>query len=369
MKKILFLLHGGTISQIQQKDENGENYLAPAEDPKDFINACAGVINRFENDLEVVCEFVTAKDSTNVQPQDWTRLASRIKKAQNQEDYDGVIITHGTDTLAYTASALAFSLHGSNPNGSSLRIPVCVTGSQKSIYAQATDAYHNLYYAFKTIKQSCDEEIADVLVNFDTEVMLGTRVIKVSEKKYHAFASPNFPTIGSIKHQSLFLSRSLVNTQDKFLPTKNDQIKFDTEILSIDLTPGLNSKSLLAILEASKAKALILRTFAAGNLPFDGAGDLSELIKVASEEKNIPVLLTSKVPAANASATEYEAGKKALFAGAIPCYDQTEAVVAVKLAWLIGNNLCKNVADFKEAMKSNYAGEISRSIQSLEEEF
>ena len=369
MKKVLFLLHGGTIAQIQKKRDNGEKYLAPAEDPEQFLEACSSIIDRFENDLEVVCEFVTAKDSSNVQPQDWTRLAKRVKKAQNVEDYDGVVITHGTDTLGYTASALAFALHGSNPNGSSLRIPVCITGSQKTIYAQPTDAHHNLHYAFKTISQAAEDGVADVLVNFSKEVMLGARIVKVSETDYTAFASPNYPNIGTIKNQTLFLSRDLVNTADRFLPTTNDQINFESRILSISLTPGLSSEVLLTAVKNSGIKALILRSFAAGNLPFEAEGDLSQAVKVLSQELNIPVFLTSKVPSANASSTEYEAGLKALESGAIPCYDQTEAVIAVKVAWLLGNGICEKVRDFDEAMKTNYVGETSRSIQTLAEEF
>lgn len=367
-KKVLFLLHGGTISQLEHQDENGHKYLVPAKDPDLFTAACAGILHRFSGNLKIITEFVTTKDSSNMVPSDWTRLAVRIKKAQNEEFYDGVVVTHGTDTLAYTAAALAFALHGSNPNGSSLRIPVCITGSQKSIYAQATDAYHNLYYAFKTIEQACEEGIADVLVNFDKEVMLGARVIKISEMDYTAFTSPNYPSIGQIKQQKLFISRSLVNTQDRFLPTTNDQVNFDNRILSIDLTPGLNPEIIEAIIKTELIKALIIRTYAAGNLPSERTSNLIPIVKT-TQAQNIPVFLTSKVTAANASGADYELGMKALQAGSIPCYDQTEAVVCVKIAWLIGNHLCKSVADFNEAMRTNYVGELTTSSQDQFEPF
>ncbi len=367
-KKVLFLLHGGTISQLEHQDENGHKYLIPAKDPDSFTAACAGILSRFSGDLEITTEFVTTKDSSNMEPVDWTHLALRIKKAQNEELYDGVVVTHGTDTLAYTASALAFALHGSNPNGSSLRIPVCLTGSQKSIYAQATDAYHNLYYAFKTIAQACEEGIADVLVNFDKDVMLGARIIKISETDYTAFASPNYPNIGHVKQQKLFISRSLVNTQDRFLPTTNDQVNFDDRILSIDLTPGLNPEIIETVIKADLVKALIIRTYAAGNLPSERKNNLIPIVKLA-QTKNIPVFLTSKVAAANASGADYEPGMKALHAGAIPCFDQTEAAVSVKIAWLIGNNLCKSVADFNEAMRTNYVGELTTASQESFEQF
>lgn len=367
-KKVLFLLHGGTISQLEHQDENGHKYLIPAKDPALFTQAAAGILSHFNGELVIDTEFMTTKDSSNMIPEDWTTLALRIKKAQNEDFYDGVVVTHGTDTLAYTAAALSFALHGSNPNGSSLRIPICITGSQKSIYAQGTDAYHNLYYAFKTISQAADEGIADVLVNFDKDVMLGARVIKVSETDYTAFASPNYPNIGHVKQQKLLISRSLVNTEDRFLPTTNDQVHFDDRILSIDLTPGFNPDIIAAVLDKDLAKALIVRTYAAGNLPSERKNNLLPIVKLA-QTKNIPVFLTSKVAAANASGTDYEPGIKAIYAGAIPCFDQTEAVVVVKIAWLIGNDLCKTVSDFDEAMRTNYVGELSSSSQEPMEQF
>lgn len=367
-RKVLFLLHGGTISQLEHEDDLGHKYLVPANDPELFTKACAGILNRFAGELKIVTEFITAKDSSNLGPDDWTKLALRIKQAQNQEDFNGVVVTHGTDTLSYTAAALSFALHGSNPNGSSLRIPVCITGSQRSIYAQGTDAYHNLYFAFQTISQAADEGVADVLVNFDKDVMLGARVIKVSEHDFTAFVSPNYPNIGYIKQQKLLLSRSLVNSKERFLPTTDDQVNFERNILSIDLTPGLKPAVLELILDSKLVKALIIRTFAAGNLSSDTHNDLAPVVKKAVG-LNIPVFLTSKVPAANASAADYEPGMKALEAGAIPCFDQTEAVVAVKIAWLIGNNLCSTVADFNEAMRTNYVGELTSSSQERFEDF
>jgi L-asparaginase len=367
-RKVLFLLHGGTISQLEHQDDQGNKYLVPAIDPELFTKACAGILNRFSGELDITTDFITTKDSSNMRPEDWTRLALRIKKAQNEEDYQGVVVTHGTDTLSYTAAAISLALHGSNPNGSSLRIPVCITGSQKSIYAQGTDAYHNLYYAFKTVSQASEEGIADVLVNFDKEVMLGVRAIKISEVDFNAFASPNYPNIGHIKQQKLLMSRSLVNTQDRFLPTSNDLVHFAHEILSIDLTPGLDPKVIETVIDSGLIKAVIFRTFAAGNLPSDAHNNLIPVVEKAVS-LNIPVFLTSKVAAANASGADYEPGMKALEAGAIPCFDQSEAVVAVKIAWLIGNNLCRTVADFNEAMRTNYVGELSSSSQEPFEDF
>ena len=133
VRKILFLYNGVTIGIVQKK--RGEDIvLIPPENSDIFKKACEQIIKKLKQNLDIVFEFITSKDSTNMTPNDWERLIFRIKKAQDEEGYDAVAIAHGTDTLAYTASALSFALHGKNPGRSGLRIPVCITGSQNPIY-------------------------------------------------------------------------------------------------------------------------------------------------------------------------------------------------------------------------------------------
>lgn len=364
-KKILLLLNGGTISQVSKKLKTGETVLVPPKDATEFLEAIGPVLENFDDYLQIDCELVTTKDSTNMTPEDWSLLAKRIQKAQNEEEYDGVGVTHGTDTLPYTAAALSFALHGSNPNGSALKIPVCVTGSQKTIYTEGTDAYHNLTYMFKVLNDSVDQGIADVMVNFDQEVFLGSRLIKISEVNFRAFASPNYPPVGVISNDELFLNAKLLNAADSFFPQKNPQIEFARGIISFDLNPGTDPSVISAILHTGNVSGIIFRCFAEGNVCFEGEYNLLPVIETAVKEKNIPLFLTSKIPAANASASHYEVGVKAIAAGGIPCYDQTDVVVGVKLAWLIANGLCRSMDDFKEAMRTSYTGELTTTMSVL----
>ena len=137
-KRILFLYNGGTIGQIAEIREDHIVLVSP-KDGKQFKEACDPVIKDFKEKSEIDFELITTKDSTNMTPNDWEKLIFRIKKAQDEEKYDAVAIAHGTDTLAYTATALALALHGKNPQKSGLRIPVCITGAQNPIYQSGGD--------------------------------------------------------------------------------------------------------------------------------------------------------------------------------------------------------------------------------------
>ena len=285
-------------------------------------------------------------------------LIDRIKKAQNEEGYDAVLITNGTDTMSYVAAALCFGLHGSNPNGSNLKIPVCITGSQRSIYEEDTDAVNNLSIAFETLKLCLEDEIADVLVNFDQEVFLACRVTKISERKLKAFGSPNFPPVGIVKNEKLMLDTKVLNAQKNYLPSSMDFNHFARGVVSFDLTPGTDPSVISAILHTGNVQAMMFRCFGEGNVCFEGDFNLIPVIEEATS-KNIPIFLTSKIMGGRASADGYEVGVRAVEAGAIPCYDQTDTVVAVKSSWLLGNGLCTKIEDFRKAMKTNYLGEVT----------
>jgi len=208
-KKVLFLYNGGTIGQVPEKRGN-QIVLVPPKDSKVFQDSCESVIEKLKADMDITFEFVTSKDSTNMTPNDWERLIFRIKKAQDEEKYDGVAIAHGTDTLAYTATALALALHGKNPEKSGLRIPVCITGSQNPIYESGGDGRFNLENLFRVINQSIDSEVADVLVSFWNRVLLGCRALKLSEKKFDAFQSPSYQDVGHIDGLGVHLNTNLI---------------------------------------------------------------------------------------------------------------------------------------------------------------
>src|SRR3989344_5685207 len=121
-KKILFLFNGGTIGQVPT-NINGKIISAPPKDAAIFKNAIDPIIENLVEKFDITYEVITTKESSSMTPQDWEKLIFRVKKAQDEEDFHGVGIAHGTDTLAYTATALAFALHGPVAGKSGLRIP------------------------------------------------------------------------------------------------------------------------------------------------------------------------------------------------------------------------------------------------------
>jgi len=360
MKKILFLYNGGTIGQIQEKRGN-DIILVPPKDSTVFREACEPILAKLKVDLEldIVFEFVTAKDSTNMTPNDWERLIFRIKKAQDEEGYDGVAIVHGTDTLAYTATALSLALHGKTPQVSGLRIPICITGAQNPIYEPGGDGKFNLENLFRVINKAIQQGVADVLVNFWDKVLLGSRVLKVSEKNFDAFDSPAFPPVGVIDSRGIRLQAGLLRKRVDAQEKMNIAPKFGRGVISFELTPGIDPNILLGFVTQGGISALILKSLGEGNICNEGQYNLLPTIRQASKEYMTPIFITTKFVGGTTGEAHYETGYEAIQAGAIPCFDHTDVAIDVKVRWLIGNGLCSTIDEYKKAMTTNYAGEVS----------
>lgn len=361
-RRILFLYNGGTIGQVPEKKEDGSTILVPPKDSEIFKRACEPIIKELNQESEIVFEYVTSKDSTNMTPNDWEKLIFRIKKAQDEELYDGVAIAHGTDTLAYTSTALSLALHGKDPSKTGLKIPICVTGAQNPIYQPGGDGRFNLENLFRTLNKAIDLGIADVIVNFWNKVFLGNRILKVSEKDFAAFNSPSFPPVGIIDAKGVELNTSLLkkkkDAQDKLTLAP----KFGRGVISFELTPGTDPNVVLGFITNGGISALILKSLGEGNVCNEGQYNLIPVIKQASEEYLTPIFITTKFVSGGAGAAHYATGYEPIKAGGIPCYDHTDVAVDVKVRWLIGNAICANIEDFKSAMRTSYAGEVTQQI-------
>ncbi|MBI4170589.1 MAG: asparaginase [Candidatus Aenigmarchaeota archaeon] len=356
-KKILFLYNGGTIGQVPE-NRDGQIVLVPPRDSEIFRVACEPTIEKLKKDMDVTFEFVTAKDSTNMTPNDWEKLIFRIKKAQDEEGYDGVAIAHGTDTLAYTATALALALHGRDPEKSGLRIPVCITGAQNPIYQAGGDGRFNLENLFRTLDAAIDDGIADVLVNFWNRVLLGCRTLKLSERNFDAFQSPSYPNIGFIDAQGVHMESSLARKKENAADKLNLAPKFGRGVISFELTPGIDPNVVLGFITNGGISAMILKSLGEGNVCNEGQYNLLPVIKQATEDYMIPIFITTKFAGGSAVAAHYEVGIAAIKAGGIACFDHTDVAVDVKVRWLIGNGICQNIGDFRNAMRISFAGEV-----------
>ena len=180
MKRILMVATGGTIASMPEADGTG---LAPAltgEELAGYVPQARGLC-----DLDIVQPMNI--DSTNMAPDCWLALTQCLREHYN--DYDGFVITHGTDTMAYTACALSYLVQGSAK-------PIVLTGSQKSIYVEDTDARRNLFDAFVAAQ---DDTLAGVYIVFDGRVILGTRARKTRTKSMNAFSSIDYPDVALLR--------------------------------------------------------------------------------------------------------------------------------------------------------------------------
>ena len=364
-KRILFLYCGGTIGQVPTVHGN-EVVLSAPKDDKEFREVCEPIIKNLNADqnIEVTFELVTTKDSTNMTPNDWEKIIFRVKKAQDEEGYDAVGIAHGTDTLAYTSTALAFALHGKDPGKTGLKIPVCITGSQNPVYEQGGDGRFNLENLFRTLAASIDLEVADVLVNFWNRVLLACRCMKVNEKAFDAFHSPSYSDVGVIDSNGVHLNVELIRQKkDANLDKIALAPKFGRGVLSIELAPGVEPGTVLSFVTSGGVSCLVFKSLGEGNVCSEGEYSLLPAIKQITKDYATPVLITTKFVGGGAGAAHYETGLKAIEAGGVPCYDQTDVAVDVKARWLIGNAICSEVDGFRKHMATSYSGEVTEPKQ------
>lgn len=267
-------------------------------------------------------------------------------------------IAHGTDTLAYTATAVALGLHGKNPGKSGLKIPVIFTGAQNPIYQEGGDGRFNLENLFRLAVVAIHKEIAEVMVNFWNRIMLACRCLKTSERDFDAFKSPAFPDIGYIDASGIALSEGLRKKKDAS-DTFTVAPKFGRGVMSVEMSPGVEPNTVLGFVTNGGISALILKSLGEGNVCTKGEYSMLPVIEQATTTYQTPMLITTRFVGGSAGAAHYETGHLALKAGAVACYDHTDVAVDVKARWLLGNAICADVDGFRTAMSTSYAGEMT----------
>ncbi len=320
--------------------------VVPANDIKSILE----LVPELTKYADVSMAVLSNKDSTNVGPTDWTRLALYIKK--RYAEFDGFVVTHGTNTMSYTATALSFAL------GKSLTKPVVITGSQLPLTVYGNDARFNFENAIHTATIASEAHIGEVMVVFDDKVLRGCRTLKVSESSFAAFASPSFPDLGDIRSTGIILSdRALRKKPDKELA--EPQAHFDASVLSIDLVPGLHPQPILDMMQNKSYDGLILKSHGAGSVPTEGIGSFLPLIHQLTNENNIPVVITTKfLGGTSIKEINDEPAVLAIESGATPSGDMTDVASEVKLMWLLSH---KNLSphQVRQRITKNFVGEIS----------
>ena len=352
-KKICLIYTGGTIGMVR----TSAGTLRPPENPDDFLGIAP--------ELDKIAEFdfvkltnkdgsVLNKDSTNMIPEDWETIAQAVYD-RLPLGYLGFVIAHGTDTMHFSASAVALAL------GPNLDVPVIFTGAQTAPDIHHGDARINLLRAFEVAKT----DIAEVVICFGDYVYRGCRAQKKDERRFEAFESPAYFPLADITEeiivQPVAMKRGEAEGEIEF---KN---KFATGIFQVSLIPGLEPKLLELLLEQDECEGVVLQSFGAGNVPDDGAGgDYSWLSFIGrAKEHGKPVLITSQFPANATLHTAYEPGKMAVAAGAIPTGNMTSACATAKFRWVLAQ--VSGIIDKEEKLKkiheminTDYVGEFDK---------
>jgi L-asparaginase len=281
---------------------------------------------------------------------DWASIINTI--AENYDDYDGFIVTHGTNTMGYACSATSFAFNN-------ISKPIVFTGSQVSYGIPGSDAVTNLDNTLRIMSEG--HNLAGVFCLFGSKLITGTRVKKKTEFDYDAFKTfGRFSDIAVIGNSIQFNDAALASHMS-FLGDASQPLEvkanFDNGIVSLTEFPGLSSEVFVNLAE-SGVKGFILRATGAGDPNVSTSKDYANLHDAFAylQEKKIPIVVTTQAPDGVASMRINEPGQLALSLGAIPAWDMSMESMVAKLAWLIGNG--HSYEDIQRLMVTSLKGEI-----------
>ncbi|MDR0851719.1 MAG: asparaginase [Clostridiales Family XIII bacterium] len=328
MKKILLITTGGTITSQMTADG-----LKPGEDNSSILDLLAECDPDNHYEHRALCNI----DSTNIQPEHWCMMAKCIDSVYR--DYDGIILTHGTDTLGYTAAALSFMLLH-------IPTPVTLTGSQIPMAEAASDARNNLYTAIQTIEHG----IKGVTVSFNHKVISGTRAVKTNTLDVDAFESINLPYLGQVYDDGFHEAPEANSRTETYRFTE----ALCPDVFILKVFPGLSPAFVDAVLK-SGCKGLIVEAFGLGNISCLHR-DLTEVIEKAVRQE-IPVVVCSQCLHERCDLTRYEVGRCLQRSGAISGNDMTTEAATAKLMWALSKS--GSVEEIRAIFNTNYVNEVT----------
>ena len=334
MKHVLIIYTGGTIGMT--RSENG--YAPSTGYFRDALNAISD-LHSSEMPAWDMLELSPLLDSSNMTVHEWNRIAELI--AQHYDSYDGFVVLHGTDTMAYTASALSFMLGG-------LDKPVVLTGSQIPLCEIRSDGRDNLITALLIAGEGI---VREVCLYFGGKLLRGNRATKYSADGLIAFVSPNYPALAEAGIAIRYNEAAL-------LPRQKGGLKLQTldsiPIGVIKVFPGIQF-SLFESIMTEKLRGIVIETFGAGNIPGDG-GALLPIIRKAFQNGTV-LTVCSQCPQGAVSLGAYETSSALKRAGAVSGLDMTTEAAVAKLYYLFSGGCGKETV--KQLMEQDLRGEIT----------
>ena len=309
MRKILMLFTGGTIASV--KTEKG---LEPVLNAEQMM----GYLPEMDAQMQVQSLQICNLDSTDMNDHYWLKLVDAIEK--NYDLFDGFVICHGTDTMAYTAAALSYLIQDSAK-------PIVLTGSQQPIQMEITDAKKNLR---DSLMYAADPDSRGICLIFDGKVIAGTRAKKTQSFSNHAFSSINFPELASVQHGKIV----------RYIPcdAPSGPVRFyhsmDPRVFVLKLTPGISPSILQPIFETYDC--IVVESFGLGGVPDSLIGEFCRIMASYPDGAKV-VIMATQVTYEGSNLSTYEVGGR--IKGRFPfleAYDMNFEAVFTKIMWIMG---------------------------------
>ncbi|MDO4622790.1 MAG: asparaginase [Eubacteriales bacterium] len=316
-QKILILNTGGTLSSTLTK-----NGLAPGLGREDILRDLEWVSGNIHIDFEDIYSL----DSANIGPEDWKNIAVKVR--ENYEAYSGIVIIHGTDTMAYTASMLTWMLQN-------VPIPVVLTGSQLSIEHPVADALENCRLAI----QMAASGYPGVFIAFNRKIMLGCKASKVRTMSFDAFESINYPYICKVNSHGMKI-------EENYIPKIHGKFTVNTEysdkVMLLKLTPGLDPVVLYSLYEMGY-EGVVIEAFGLGGMPFREKNWIKAVYELV--EKGMAIVVGTQCRYEGSDLRVYETGRESLACGVMQAKEMTAEAAVTKLMWALGQTKDRDMID------------------------